>query len=451
MSRNKLVGSSSSRVQRPSYSESANFYASGIYSAGESRRINDFESANVYVSGVYSGGEVSLGHISKIGSSLSPTALSNVASIRRKYMTIKSLIGHPICCGYLLQFCQSEYNAESLNFVLEVDELRDTFAADNLAWQHDWKELDDQVIAFEEKNGFRVVEGVDFGDTDNIPGKILKEGLWPSITDKSSSIDRVESILQKYLSPDSATQVCISELLIRRTMKRIGLLHLYGPEVFEEACLEPIQTMRKDILPRFLISEVADRMIVNVASCEPKTPAAVHLKVPPPDSRLLTLSPLESFCADRNFTLDEILSSLQLYNEFLIFLQKSLSSENLICVRMVTIFEDHMIKLDLKEAGTQAWKIYQYFVAPGSAYEVSIHHLHRKHIMLGMAEPKKSLFGQLKRSATEMLKANFEVFIQNEQYKKLWILMRQHKIELNSISKPSSFGCFAFGSSNVKK
>ena len=50
----------------------------------------------------------------------------------------------------------------------------------------------------------------------------------------------------------------------------------------------------------------------------------------------------------------------------------------------------------------------------------------------------------------EMLQANFEVFIKNEQYKKLWILMRQHKIELNSVNNPTSFGCFAFGN-NVKK
>jgi hypothetical protein len=28
------------------------------------------------------------------------------ALLKEKYSTIQSLIGHPICCGYLLQYCQ---------------------------------------------------------------------------------------------------------------------------------------------------------------------------------------------------------------------------------------------------------------------------------------------------------------------------------------------------------
>ena len=441
MSKSKPRGSSLSLMQshRPSYNESANLYASGMYSEIDSRN-----------SGACS-------QIVPITCSVSPISVGNVNLVRRKYLTIQSLISHPICCGYLLQFCQSEYNAESLSLILEVDDLRDTFAADQDVWKYDWKDLDKQVILFEKQNGLRDIEKpIDFGDIENVPGKMLKEGTWASHTDKCTAMGRVESILQKYLSPDSSTQVCISEITIKRTMKRIELLHLYGPEVFEEACLEPIKTMRKDILPRFLNSEIANRMVANVASCEPKPPPASDLKVPPPDSHLLTTSSLESFRVDRNFLLEEILNCLQLYNEFFFFLKKSQTSENLICVRMIVIFEELMKNLDLKGAGIQAWKIYQYFVAPGSAYEVSIHHVYRKQIMLGMADPKQGMFQNLRRSANEILKVSFDSFTLTEQYRHLGLLMRSQKIELGeiqhlgAIDPYSSFGCFGLSRSSKK-
>ena len=64
-------------------------------------------------------------------------------------------------------------------------------------------------------------------------------------------------------------------------MKRIKLFHLYGPEVFEEACLDPIKTMRKDILPRFCRSPIYESMIHRLASCDPP-PATSYLHVPTP-------------------------------------------------------------------------------------------------------------------------------------------------------------------------
>ena len=51
--------------------------------------------------------------------------------------------------------------------------------------------------------------------------------------------------------------------------------------MFEEACLDPIKTMQKDILPRFLLSPVFRRMVEDVAMWEPPPPAS-DLKVPPP-------------------------------------------------------------------------------------------------------------------------------------------------------------------------
>ena len=65
----------------------------------------------------------------------------HVEKVRIAYQTIESIIGNPICCSYLLKFCRSEYNAENLEFLLEVDEFRDTFAVDVDVWLDTWKEV----------------------------------------------------------------------------------------------------------------------------------------------------------------------------------------------------------------------------------------------------------------------------------------------------------------------
>lgn len=418
-------------AQRPSYNESAVLHASG-----HSLEIKTDGGLGSLIAQTYS-------------ASQSANILENASLIKKKYHTIQSIIGHPICCGYLMKFCMKECNAESLNFVLEVDELRDSFVPDNDSWHLGWKELDKMVMTHEKLVGLRSNQGVtDFGDTANTSGKILNEGIWASVTDKTAAITKANEIVNKYLSHDSLTQVCISEIFIKRTMKRLGLIHLYGPEVFEEACIEPIKTMKKDILPRFLVSDIAARMVFNVASCEPHTPPASDLIVPPPKSRLLTITSLESFRADKKFNLDEVVNCLQLYNEFYAYLKKCQSSENLICVRMILIFEELMETLNLMAGGLQAWKIYQYFVAPGGAYEVSIHCSHRKLIMLGMALPKKGLFNNLYRSAYEMLKVNFRTFSRTSEYAGLGKVMRDHKIELDRVQRlanSSALGCFGFG------
>ena len=75
-------------------------------------------------------------------------------------------------------------------------------------------------------------------------------------------------------------------------MKRIKLFHLYGPEVFEVACLDPIKTMRKDILPRFCRSPIFETMIQRLSSCDPPPPAiALHVPLPVRYS-LLPIPPL---------------------------------------------------------------------------------------------------------------------------------------------------------------
>jgi hypothetical protein len=57
-------------------------------------------------------------------------SLSTQKLLSTKYSTIESVIMNPICCGYLLLFCECQHNSENVRFFLEVDALRDMFAAD---------------------------------------------------------------------------------------------------------------------------------------------------------------------------------------------------------------------------------------------------------------------------------------------------------------------------------
>jgi Regulator of G protein signaling domain len=342
-----------------------------------------------------------------------------------KYANIEAVILNPLCCGYLLQFCEGQHNSENVRFFLEVDEFRDMFAADKDKdiWDNDYEVIDNRV-KFLEADDKRRTSDVEKSKS------ILRSDAWPSASDKEAALNKIDTILTKYLINDSTSQVCISDPLIEQTLKRIKLLHLYGPEVFEEATREPIKTMRKDILPRFLVSTCFRKMIVNVASCEPTSPPASELKVPPPRSWLLTASTLDDLPESRRFDLDEVLNCLHLFNEFLSFLRNRVSSENLICVRMIDIFQDLVGIGDLDAAEIQAWKIYQFFIAPGSAYEVSVHHVHRKHVMLDMADPGRGTFDRIRNSVHETLKGNFETFKLTDQYVRMGKMMRDRKLDI---------------------
>jgi hypothetical protein len=70
---------------------------------------------------------------------LSAAALEHQNNIRKKYADIDDIINNPICCGYLLHFCNIQFCAENLNFVCEVHRFQDLFAIDTDIWTNNWK------------------------------------------------------------------------------------------------------------------------------------------------------------------------------------------------------------------------------------------------------------------------------------------------------------------------
>lgn len=183
--------------------------------------------------------------------------------------------------------------------------------------------------------------------------------------------------------------------MLERTTQRIKRVNIYGPQTFEESLVDPLKTLKRDILPRFLRSSLFDEMNMRLGSVE-RLPTAGELATPVPPSRL-NFNNLEELPHDRRFHLKEVVENQHLYQSFLKYTQKCFCSENLICYRMVTLFEE---RIEAKQPCQDlAWDIFRYFVAEGSAYEISIEFAKRKAIMLELAKPKHDTFEFVKKSA----------------------------------------------------
>lgn len=359
----------------------------------------------------------------------SAAALEHQNNIRKKYSSIDEIISHPTCFGFLLQFCRSQHSDENLSFIRDVDEFRDLFIGDNRVWSKQWKDTDEAL-------GVNINMSIDDGEVDE---------EWTSDISKASALSYCEAICQKYLYDNSPSQVCISVESVRRTHRRMKLLSTYGPCVFDEACIDPILTMDRDVLPRLKVSPYAASMISRVASSEPP-PAALDLRPPPPENLLLNLCVVESFPDTRMFSLDEVIGCRDLYLSFLAYLKGSdvkskgaSGSDYLLCVRKIDIYEELTRMNCLPEATEEAWEIFRFYGAAGSAFEVSITGLDRKRLMLVMAEPKRGMFREIRQTAYSALQKHFALFRKTEGYRSFPTLMRALKADTSSTKSAKTF------------
>ena len=219
---------------------------------------------------------------------------------------------------------------------------------------------------------------------------------WPSIYLSESAVkEKIDLIVEKFISDDAPFQICFPSAVLERTNARMKRVNIYGPQTFEEALLDPLKTMRRDILPRFTRSKFFSDMVERMASIE-HLPSASELDTPVPPTKL-KFDSLDELPLDRRFHLKEVVECRHLFQCFLAYTQKCFCSENLICYRMVTLFEE---RVEAKEPCSDiAWSIFRYFVAEGSAYEISIEFAKRKAIMLDLAKPKAHTFEFVKKSS----------------------------------------------------
>lgn len=365
----------------------------------------------------------------------SATALEHLSNIRSKYSTVKGTIEHPVCCGFFLKFCESEHNSEILSFILDVIEYREIFLEDTREWITDWKEIDLKSKVSVENTGDNVAPSTAETEPDRI--------IWDSAVNQSTATTKAQLIFSKYLKENASNQVSTSDCVLKRAEKRMTLMNLYGPTLFDEVWMDHLTTLEKGIFPRFKISSISEDMVIFVALCEPPPPPPpVELKIPPPGNLLLVLSSFDSLSDERKFTLDEIIGCEYLYLRLLEYLhthnRKESSSNTLKCIRKIDIFEQLMYMNCVRDATSQATEILRYFVIEKSVHEVKIPKKVRNHIMMSSADPKKGMFDTLRKLAIEILKIEFNIFKDTSAYYELAPGMRGLQIEMEKSSPPPS-------------
>eukprot|EP01041_Mallomonas_annulata_P014428 gene14428-30709_t len=172
----------------------------------------------------------------------------------------ETILGNSLWTGHLMEFCQAQFNAENLNFLLSVRRFQELMANDKTSWKTPWQEID--LIVFSDQ-----------ADTISL--------FWPSnIVNRSQVIDMMQQIQSLYLDDDAEDNICMSLDMYKRTVKRMMFVDLYGPNVFAETAIDPMKTIKKDIIPRFHASPYYTEMMENIRSG-----AKTYVKKAPPKTQ----------------------------------------------------------------------------------------------------------------------------------------------------------------------
>lgn len=302
-----------------------------------------------------------------------------------------ALIEDCITCGYFLRFCDAEFSAENLRFVIEVQNFQILFESDLDCWKSSTKSFDNRVVAFEDD---------------------LSQQRWPSTLVQENVVKKkMDQIIETFLVDAAPYQVCLSAPILARTMERCELLSLFGPTVFNEALQEPMKTLCRDVFPRFQKSQLFVEMQTRIQSLEQVNPD--ELIVPLPSSSLAKYASVAEINT-AELTFQEVVNCQYLFNVFLNYTQNQYCSENLLCYRMILVYEQRF-KENL-DVGNICWDIYRYFIVSGACFEISINNKARRTIMSNLAKPTSDMFRDAKKSVEGILTSQFMKFQSTEEY-----------------------------------
>ena len=297
-------------------------------------------------------------------------------------------------------------------FLIEVEKFRENLKMDKAMWPGSYKEID-SIVAMNPD----------------------KEWKWKSRVSLASVEEHIRYIYENFIDDGAENQICVSTAILNRTKKRVDLIAAYGREAFHEMSIDPFRTLEKDILPRFVNSQLY-RNLCDKLDLITHLPTGDTLIVEEPgDDTDFSLG--TSFDVDKRFSLDEIISTKFLYVTFLNNLRTKMSSENLLCKRLIILFKESDERSDIMRCDAIAWDIYRYFVAAHSAFEVSLEYAHKNDLKFNLAKPKPSMFDALTRSVTEQLNSNFSDFKSTPTYAKL---ARDLQLEVERKMKAKSGG-----------
>lgn len=212
-----------------------------------------------------------------------------------------------------------------------------------------------------------------------------------------------------------------SKVLIN-TKHRLENLHLYGGSVFDETLIDPIKTLAKDTLPRFLASKFNHRMILHLQAITPLPDAkSLYLHLP---SKAQTAKWDEERITEENIfriKIADMLHDSVLYEHFNNYCKSIFSDENILCARAISIFKCHFKNQNdcPPSAEEMMWKIFRYFAAPGSAYEISLSFRRRKMLMQHLAVPTFDMFDTIEESIHQILRVHWGNFAETQAFKSL--------------------------------
>ena len=324
---------------------------------------------------------------------------SNIELFQTKFAsidnTIDGFLANPIQSGYLLKFSQSEYNAENMIYILEIERFKD-LCQDSKAWDNhiSYKSIDINIDSFHSVKP----------SEDKMVFGIRPDREWPSKRIPFASFrEHAKKIWDTYLGSAAAQQICIPARVLSNTIHRLRYLDLYGPHVFDETLIDPVKTLNTDVRPRFLTSPHYNMMKWRLSSIYPlPTRNDFHVILPRksacmewPENRL-TLENL------RSVPMVDLFQDRILYDEFLKYSKKIYADENVYFCRRIQIFRTMCAATDLAlleqgkmsdEANDQAWFIFRYFIIPDSVFAVSgVMPLRMKGIMRDLAHPHPKMF-----------------------------------------------------------
>mmetsp|Transcript_9759 Transcript_9759/g.16110 ORF Transcript_9759/g.16110 Transcript_9759/m.16110 type:complete len:519 (+) Transcript_9759:247-1803(+) len=348
---------------------------------------------------------------------------------------IEKLVHDPLGSGYLYSFCASQFCTENMGFIIAVDKFMDYMRIDESAWDESvtWQQLD-------EANGINNIAGTSRAKTpskeelktellDPLESETLISGsgdgtAWPSPVKVHTDIVQrmMLSIWRSYLDDAAEEQICLPALVLVNTVQRMKLVHIYGPQVFLQAMIDPIKTIRKDIAMRF---QSSTQFTTYLARCkELLVPScAVTIHVPNPTgsvTQIYTKTQLQD--PNLKFELDEILEDKILYSRFLKYLNRCIAAENIRFIRSVRIFRyfaESEEKEDIHRKIAWAFRMYTNFLVEGSAYEICVTANVRRNIMRQLASPTAATFDEAERVTYATLQLMFDQYTRTPEYASL--------------------------------
>lgn len=103
-----------------------------------------------------------------------------------------------------------------------------------------------------------------------------------------------------------------------------------------------------------------------------------------------------------------------------------------------------------------AWKLFRYFICPGSPFEISMSRWRCKELMLALADPTVDMFQGLERSCHKLIRDMYSAYTFTKEFQIVLETIRKKKKERlkeiqleSSISHAKHSTCFPWANKNA--